>query len=63
MSRDYFLVVVDGLLVVVAALVAEHGLWSAGSAIVVHWLSCPKTCGIFLDDGWNLCPLPWQVDS
>ena len=61
-SRDHFLVVVYGLLIVVAALVAEHGLWGAGSVAVVHRLSCCKTCGIFLDGGWNLCPLHWQVD-
>ena len=28
-----------------------------------HRLSCPVACGIFLDQGWNLCSLHWQVDS
>ena len=28
-----------------------------------HRLSCPAACGIFLDQGLNLCPLHWQVDS
>ena len=29
----------------------------------IHRLRCPAACGIFLDQGSNLCPLPWQVDS
>ena len=29
----------------------------------VHGLSCSATCGIFPDQGSNLCPLHWQVDS
>ena len=33
------------------------------SVLVVHGLSCPMACGIFLDQGLNLCPLYWQVDS
>ena len=28
-----------------------------------HRLSCPAACGIFLDQGLNLCPLHWQADS
>ena len=28
-----------------------------------HRLSCSAVCGIFLDQGWNPCPLHWQVDS
>ena len=31
--------------------------------IVVHRLSCPVACGIFLDQGSSPCPLHWQVDS
>ena len=34
-----------------------------GSVVVVHRLSCSAACGIFLDQGLNLCPLHWQVDS
>ena len=34
-----------------ASLVADHGPW--GSAVVVHGLSCPEACGIFLDQGLN----------
>ena len=30
---------------------------------VSHGLSCSKACGIFLDQGSNLCPLHWQGDS
>ena len=31
--------------------------------VVVHRLSCSAACGIFLDQGSNPCPLPWQVNS
>ena len=31
--------------------------------IVVHGLSCPESYGIFLDQGLNPCPLPWQAYS
>ena len=34
-----------------------------GSGVVVHGLSCSKMCGIFPDQGSNLCLLHWQVDS
>ena len=51
----------------VAFLVAEHGLevhrlqWlqHLGSAVVAHGLSCSVACGIFLDQGSNLCSLHW----
>ena len=36
---------------------------SLEALVVVYWLSCPAACGIFLDQGWNLCPLHWQADS
>ena len=32
------------------------GVWA--SVVVAHRLSCPMACGIFLDQGLNLCPLP-----
>ena len=43
-------------------------LWStgcrhAGPVLVVYWLSCSIACGTFPDQGLNLCPLRWQVDS
>jgi len=44
---SYSLVVVGGLLVVVASLVAEHRL------------RCLAECGIFPDQGSNACPLHW----
>ena len=32
----------------------------AGSVVVVHGLSCSEACGIFPDQGLNLCLLHWQ---
>ena len=37
------------------------GVWA--SAVVAHRLSCSTACGIFLDQGWNTRPLPWQAGS
>ena len=37
-------------------------LWLKGSVVVVHRLSFPSACGIFLDQGVNLCPLHWRMD-
>ena len=33
------------------------------SLVVVHRLSCPAACGIFLDQETNPCPQHRQVDS
>ena len=33
------------------------------SVVEAHGLSCPAARGIFLDQGLNLCPLHWQVQS
>ena len=64
MSGGYSPVAVCGLLIVLASLVVEHGLSGAGASVVlVHRLSCPKACGIFLDQGLNLCPLHCKADS
>ena len=57
------LVAMCGLLVAAASLVVEHKLKSVGSAVVARGLSCFVARGIFLDQGSNLCPLHWQVDS
>ena len=43
-------------------------LWStgsrhAGSVVVAHGPSCSAACGIFPDQGANLCSLHWQADS
>ena len=34
-----------------------------GSGVVARGLSCSAACGIFPDQGFNPCPLRWQVDS
>ena len=44
------------------------GAWASvvvavGSVVVAHGLSCSAACGIFPDQGSNLCPLHWQADS
>ena len=39
------------------------GLWSTGSVVVAHRLSCSEVCGVFPDQEWNPCLLHWQVDS
>ena len=70
------LVAVHEFLTAVAALVAEHrlqgvrasvfetrGLWSPGSVLVAHGLSCSAVGGIFLDQGSNPCLLHEQADS
>ena len=64
-------VAVHGLLVVVTSLVVAHRLWAGGlqwlphvgSVIVAHRLRCSESCEIFPDQGLNLCPWNWQVDS
>ena len=34
-----------------------------GSAVAVRGLTCSTAWGVFPDEGSNLCPLHWQVDS
>jgi len=43
-----------------ASVGVAHGLWSTGSAVVTHRLNRSRECGVFLDQGLNLCLLPWQ---
>ena len=75
-SCGYSLVPVQGLLTAGASLAAEHRLegtqasaaaaprlWSTGSIAVAHGLSCSVACGVFPDEGSNLCLLYWHVDS
>ena len=50
MNGGLSLVMVRRLLIEVASLVAEHGLWVV---FRLHWLT---VCGIFLDQGLNLVP-------
>ena len=42
---------------------AAPRLYSTGSAVVEHSLSCSAAYAIFLEEGLNLCPLPWWADS
>ena len=40
--------------------VSYCGAWALGtqaSAVAAHRLSCPMACGLFLDQGSNICPL------
>ena len=69
-SRGYFLVVACGLPIEAGSLPAQHGLQGLQQlqlvvmgSVVSHGLCCPTACGIFLDLGWNLCPLHWQANS
>ena len=45
------------------SVVVDHGLYSTGSIVVANGLSCSTACGIFPDQGLNLCRLHWQADS
>ena len=44
-------------------LLRSTGSRRAGSVVVAHRPSCSAACGIFPDQGSNLCALHWQVDS
>ena len=44
-------------------LLRSTGSRRAGSVIAAHGPSCSAACGIFPDQGLNLCPLHWQADS
>ena len=46
-----------------SSLVEEHGLWSTGSVVAAHGLSCPMACRIFLGQGSNPCLPHCQADS
>ena len=46
-----------------ASVVVARRLRSGGSEVVAHGLSCSMACGIFPDQGSNLCPLHGQADS
>ena len=66
-SKDYSLVGVHRLLVVVASLIAERGLQSAWALVVeaCRLSSCGTYAPLlpFWDQGLKLCLLHWQVDS
>ena len=44
-------------------LLQSTGSRRAGSVVVAHGPSRSAACGIFPDQGLNLCPLHWQADS
>ena len=44
-------------------LLRSTGSRRAGSVVVAHGPNCSASCGIFPDQGLNLCPLHWQADS
>ena len=55
---------VQGLLIAVASLVAEHrALGTQASVAATYGFSFSVACGIFLDQGSNPCLLHWQPDS
>ena len=58
-------IAVHGLLIAVASLVASTGSRHTASVVVAHGLSCSAACGIFPDQGLNLCSISrhWQADS
>ena len=60
---SYPLVAGHGLLTTVPSLVKHRLQGVQASAVMALRLSCPMACGIFLDQGLNLCPLHRQVDS
>lgn len=62
-EQELFFLGVCGLLIVVASLVAEHGLHGSVLSRCAHWLGCSVACGIFRNQGLNPFPLLWQVDS
>ena len=47
----------------VGSVVAAPRLWSTDLVVVAHRLSCCVACGIFLDQGSDVCLLGQQVDS
>ena len=46
-----------------ASVIVAPSRWSTGWAVVAHRWSRSAARGIFLDWGWNPCPLHWQTDS
>ena len=55
-KQGLLFVAVCGLLIAVVFPDVKRRLWA-------HRLSCSAACGIFPDQGSNLCPLHWQADS
>ena len=63
MSWGYSLAVVHRLFSFSWLLLFQSRGSRCRASAVAHGLSCPMTYRIFLDQGLNLCPLHWQVDS
>ena len=62
-SRGYSLVAMQGFLIAVVHIV-DQGLKGVGASLVVaHGPSWVETCGVFPEQGWNLCLLHWQAVS
>ena len=57
------LVVVPGLLGTQALVIAVPGIYSTGSAVVVHGQSCPTAGGISPDQRLNPCPQLPCIDN
>ena len=62
-SRGHSLSRCTGLSLSRPLLLRGTGSRRAGSVVVAHGPSCSAACGIFPDQGSNLCPLHWQADS
>ena len=45
------------------SVVAAPRLWSTGSKVVAHGLSCSEACEILLNQRSNLCLLHWKADT
>ena len=56
-------IAVRGPLISRPLLLQSTGSRHAGSVVVAHGPSCSVACGIFPDQGSNLCHLHWQADS
>ena len=47
----------------VGSVLAAPGLESTGSPAALRGLTCPRACGVFLDQGLKPRLLPWQTDT
>ena len=61
MSGGYSLLRCMGFLLQRLPLLWSVGFNHMGSAVAARGLCCSTSCGIFPDQGLNLCPLHWQV--
>ena len=61
-SRGCSRVAVHELLMAAVSSVVGAASRLSGFSSLLHGLSCPAACGLFWDQGLNLCPLNWQTD-